>query len=181
MVIILLMDKRLSARDVVRIAAQMGITRQEIMELPEDLWILPSGPSFDLLCLVNNRLQRLPFDKGRYKNPVGIFPFADSPCFFELEEKEDIPRKLVKEARLPSLEFCERAYKVKNGLNTCLKLLHKPILQGSYYAVRKFPCNVNWIVSFDDCGNENLPSDFYGDSELAKVRYCGYWLDGMVS
>ena len=68
-------------------------------------------------------------------------------------------------------EFCNKVYQIKDELNQHLKILHKPLLEGSYFAIGKRFSELNCIVNF---GNSyGLLVDYYDNDELAKIRYIG--------
>ena len=74
---------------------------------------------------------------------------------------------------LPPESFCEKVFAVQDEVNRCLALLHAPLLQGEYFAKGEYLQDVNWIVVLGDDNAETLSSDYYEDSESAKVRYFG--------
>ena len=130
-------------------------------------------PEFDLLCLVNNNLVRLPFDEGKDLNPQGLYPLKNSERYINFYESGETLREFANENLLFSEDFCEQIYPLCKQINNALSLLSQPLLQGCYFAVGKTLSDQNWIVSFDDNPTNQLTSDYYDDTEQAKIRYFG--------
>lgn len=125
---------------------------------------------FDLLCLVGNQKVRLPFEKRGMGTPIGIFPFKHKPEYLELDEVENKKHtdKDVDESRLLDENFCcARVSKVVDRLNAYLKVLNKPLLEGSYLADSSYMKGCGWIIGFDNTG------DYHGGNVPAKLRYMG--------
>ena len=131
------------------------------------------GKTCDLLCVWGKKRVRLPFVVGRFMSPIGIFPCKGDDRYLELEETGETLRNVAEENRLPPESFCEKVFAVQDEVNRCLALLHAPLLQGEYFAKGEYLQDVNWIVVLGDDNAETLPSDYYEDSETAKVRYFG--------
>ncbi len=131
---------------------------------------------YDLLCVCDGRKVRLPFNKGKNLNPIGLFPLSDSFSYIELNELPEALREHADVARLPEVSFCEDMCLDIKGINNHLRKLDKPILQGEYFAIGKFLQEHNWIVKFDEPCTE-LSSDYYDEeAKKAKIRYCGKFL-----
>ena len=123
---------------------------------------------FDLLCLIHGVPQRLPFDKGRQMNPIGIFPFSGL-WYLELTQEENMLRKDADTDRLPERDIWLEVHKLQDDLNAQLKVLKQPLLKGSYFARGG---NLNWIVKFDD-RRGSMPENYYDPETPATIRYCG--------
>ena len=130
---------------------------------------------FDLLCIVDGKPKRLPFNTGRSLSPLAIFPFPNDTHYIELDEQEEKKHtdKDVDTSRLLDREFCDYVFKIKNRLNLYLKALHKPLLEGCYLADSNYMQGCGWIIGFDDNEFNTLPSDYYGGNLPAKLRYSG--------
>lgn len=123
---------------------------------------------FDLLCLVNGVPKRLPFDEGRTKNPLAIFPFAGN-WYLELAQDEKMLRHHINEARLPDRDIWLEVYKIQDQLNLQLRAMGRPLLQGTYFSRGG---GLNWVVTFD--GNRvAMPEDSVSSAMEAIARYCG--------
>ena len=129
-------------------------------------------PEFDLLCLVSNKLVRLPFAEGKNYNPQGLYPFKNDNRYIRVMESGMIYRRFADENLLLREDFCKQIYPLRKQINKALSLLNKPLLQGCYFAVGKTLSDQNWIVSFDDNPTNRLASDYYDDVP-AKARYFG--------
>ena len=124
---------------------------------------------FDLLCLVDGVPHRLPFDRGRYQNPIAVFPFAEGNWYLELYQDNDKLRHDVDESRLPDRDVWLELYKLQDDLNAQLQVMEQPLLNGSYFARGG---RLNWIVRFDN-ERRSMPENFFGPDTPANVRYCG--------
>lgn len=136
------------------------------------------GDEFDLLCVVNGKKKRLPFNTGRQLSPIAIFPFAHDAHYIELDEQENKRHtdKDVDNSRLLDREFCEHVYKIKDRINLYLQALNKPLLQGGYLAESNYMHGCGWIIGFDDNKYNTLASDYYGGNLPEKLRYSGTFI-----
>lgn len=123
---------------------------------------------FDLLCLINGVPQRVPFDKGRELNPIGIFPFVGN-WYLELAQEEGKLRHQVDEKRLPDRDIWLEVYKVQDSLNAQLLAMGQPQLEGKYFARGG---RINWVVTFDG-DHVAMPEDSASATTVAVARYCG--------
>ena len=130
---------------------------------------------YDLLSLIDGKMERVPFSLRHLGAPIGIFPFPGDPLYIELNEAEnkkhtdcDVDKK-----RLLDEQFCGRVYKIKDKLNAYLEALGKPVLKGTYLADNSYMQGCGWLVGFDDNDSHSLSSDYYGGNEPAKLRYMG--------
>ncbi len=130
---------------------------------------------YDLLCMIDGRLERVPFSLRHLGKPIGIFPFPTAPEYIELDEMENKKHTDtdVDENHLLDEQFCGRVYKIKDNLNVYLEALCKPVLKGVYLADNSYMRGCGWLVGFDDNESHNLSSDYYGGNEPAKLRYMG--------
>jgi len=123
---------------------------------------------FDLLCKVDGRTVRLPFEEGKNLNPIAIYPSwrEEGLC---LEESEDRCRTGTNEWKIPLYSFWNGVvFPVKDELNAKLRELGVPPLDGCYFARAG---GMNWIVRFRE-GQKTLDADYYDFDAVAKVRYC---------
>ncbi|MBR1825862.1 MAG: hypothetical protein IJ770_04675 [Alphaproteobacteria bacterium] len=161
------MNKKEKIVQILREMYLNGITVSDLqLEQRENPDFLPK--KFDLLCLVHGVPYRLPFDKGREMNPIGIFPFAGN-WYLELNQDEDLLRHQANQNRLPDRNIWLEVYKLQDDLNAQLRVMDKPLLKGSYFARGG---NLNWIVKFDG-GKEAMPENYYSPETPANIRYCG--------
>lgn len=123
---------------------------------------------------------RLPLSVAKDMNPLGIFPFKDSPIYLELDERDDWARTnaeadiRLRNVSFPTRDFCEKISRILPELNTVLKTLKSNPLEGRYYETSPYYLPyANWIVSFcekdSSCGD-----DFYDYRERAKTRFVGW-------
>lgn len=165
------MKKEKALNEIVKIMQNNNLTLDEVADfLCKQKGVLSE---FDLLCLVNNNYARLPFAEGIGKNPQGLYPIKNDNRYLELTETEMTLRKFANERFVLPEEFCEQIYPLRAEINTALKLLSKPLLQGCYFAKGKEMPEQNWIVGFDDNSTGRLASDYYDADEMAKIRYFG--------
>lgn len=130
---------------------------------------------YDILCLIDGRLERVAFSLRHLGKPIGIFPFPNEPEYIELDEVESKKHTDtdVEESRLLDEQFCSRVYKIKDNLNVYLETLGKPVLEGVYLADNSYMHGCGWLVGFDDNETHNISSDYFGGNEPAKLRYMG--------
>ena len=130
---------------------------------------------FDLLCLIDGRMERVSFSFRHLGKPIGIFPFPVGKEYIELDEVENKKHtdQDVDKRRLLDEQFCGRIYMIKDRLNVYLRALGKPILEGTYLADNSYMRGTGWLVGFEDNGTGNLSSDYYGGNQPAKLRYMG--------
>ena len=131
------------------------------------------GHAFDVLCEVDGKMVRLPFEK-RNGNLIGIFPFVGTGEYIELAE---YPNKThidvdVDCTRLLDEHFCAQIARIKDRLNDRLKQLNSPILEGKYLADNTYMRGAGWIVGFA-AGKDGISSYYYGGNTPAKLRYMG--------
>ena len=130
---------------------------------------------YDLLSLIDGKMERVPFSLRHLGKPIGIFPFPNEPEYIELDEVESKKHTDtdVEESRLLDEQFCGRVYKIKDNLNVYLEALGKPVLEGVYLADNSYMHGCGWLVGFDDNETHNISSDYFGGNEPAKLRYMG--------
>lgn len=145
---------------IVELMKKHGISLSEISEAIKKE---QTNASFDLLCKVDGALTRVSFEEGRNKSPIGIFPFQDSLAYVELCESSFMPRFIAKETSLPTIEFFEKLFAIRDELNRRLKQLQCPIIEGDYFA------SLNMIAVFDGEKFEKRCAPH----ESAKIRYYG--------
>ncbi|MBQ9271351.1 MAG: hypothetical protein IJ218_03705 [Alphaproteobacteria bacterium] len=159
------MNKKARIVQILREMKLDGITLKDLSrEMTENPDFL--AQKFDLLCLVNGVPHRLPFDQGRHKEPIGIFPFAGN-WYLELTQDESQPRSSANEQRLPDRDIWLELYKLQDALNAQLRAMGKPLLSGSYFARGG---NLNWIIRING-SKEPMPENYYPTDTLANIRY----------
>lgn len=90
--------------------------------------------TYDLLCDVNGTLTRVPFEKGKDMEPIGIFPRKSLKLYLLLDETGMVPFPPVEEKKkLLDEELCTLLMDNRPGLNEKLRELGKPILSGEYW------------------------------------------------
>ena len=127
---------------------------------------------FDLLCLIKDEKRRLPYNVGRFKTVIGIFPYKDSPVFLYTKETELTVRLGADENKIPTIDFWKEMFAIKDALNTALTDLHLLPLAGNYFARKDSVSYKNWVVSFKE-GFNTLKESCYANSHKAKIRYFG--------
>ena len=143
--------------------------------------VSPKVKNFDLLCNINGSYKRLPFETGKDLNPIGIFPFADQKDYIVFNGLGHFANGNTKmhysqthriaQAQIPSVDFFEEIFKIRQDLNEALTALNKPEFKGPYLAVSPdYIPEANWIVAFFE-GTDSLACDFYESKEEAKVCY----------
>ena len=165
------MEKEKALMKIVKIMKSNNLTIEAVVDFvgKQNYQLL----EFDLLCSVNGVLTRLSFVEGKDKNPCGLYPFKNDNRYLEFKETEVTFRKFAKENALPDEDFCELIYPLRSQINSALSMLGQPLLKGDYFARGKMYKDLNWIISFDDNSTGQMASDYYDDSEPAKIRYCG--------
>lgn len=155
---------------VVQILREMQLNGISISDLAHEMAENPDflQKKFDVLCLIHGVPHRLPFDKGRQMNPIGIFPFAGL-WYLELAQEENMLRKDANTDRLPDRDIWLEVYKLQDDLNAQLKVMGQPLLEGSYFARGG---KLNWIVKFDG-KRSSMPENYYDPETPATIRYCG--------
>ena len=131
---------------------------------------------FDLICLIDGKKVRVPCSSRRLGKPLAVFPFKNEPEYIELVEHWGVTHANADPKHLPSVQFCERLYQIKDQLNACLKTLNQPIIEGTYLADNSHMKGCGWIVGFDDNETHRLSHDYYGGNVPAKLRYTGRFL-----
>lgn len=165
------MEKKKALKKIAEIMRKNNLSCNEVINFVNTQNI--DLPEFDLLCLVSNKLVRLPFAEGKDYNPQGLYPFKNDKRYICVRESGMIYRRFADENLLLREDFCEQIYPLRKQINNALSLLNKPLLQGCYFAVGKTLSDQNWIVSFDDNPTNQLASDYYDDDEPAKIRFFG--------
>lgn len=129
---------------------------------------------FDLLVEEDGVKRRLPFELGRDKKVLGIFPWSVANIYLEVFETEHTTRLGVNEEDIPPVSFWKSIFKIVDVLNETLTSIGAPVIDGSYFAGTPYPYKecFNYIVQFKKDA-EDLLTDFYTDSTVAKIRHFG--------
>ena len=96
---------------------------------------------------------------------------------FEEQRKRDALKREKSEQNgviLIYVNYWEEIFDLKDDLNDVLTKLGFAEIDGCYYARSAYIPQGNWIVAFDK-DLDNLASDYYGNSEIAKIRYFGLY------
>ena len=129
--------------------------------------------NFDLLIEVAGKKKRVPFEEGKSKNPIGIFPRNGLKFYIELDETgmAEFPNEEAK-AAFPDEEMCTLMQDVRNELNEKLRELGKPILSGDYWLNgHELSGHIGYhMARFRD---GKLKVDYYDASRRAKIRRFG--------
>ena len=130
--------------------------------------------TFDLVCLINGVLTRIPFEKGRELSPVGIFPRKNLKFFLELDETGEISFPSVEEKReMPDDDLFTLISEVRPELNEKLRELGKPLVSGNYWLNgHEVGDHIGyWIAHMRD---DKLVVDYDNKTSRAKVRKIGH-------
>ena len=127
---------------------------------------------YDLLCVVDGKKVRLSYDDGCFRKIYGIFPFKDSPLYLHAIETCYTTRFGANENKIPSIEFWQDLFKIKDDFNKVLGNLGLSILDNCYFATSSHLPSANWVVYFYAKSNE-LRTDYFGSLKEAKIRYFG--------
>lgn len=128
---------------------------------------------FDLLVEENGKQLRLPYAQGCRNNVVGIFPYSWSEVYLETSEHEETSRIGVDEDNVPVVNLWKAMHPILDALNSELKSLNLPVVEGNYFARTPYRSDLNWIAKF---GKEGVDADFYPDTTKAKIRYIGMYV-----
>ena len=130
--------------------------------------------TFDLLVEdENGKKCRVAFEDRGDAKVLGIFPFAYSSVYLDVDETEETFRRGADEDAIPSLSFWKSLEGVRKKLNQELASLGLPIIEGCYFASTPYGfTDLNWIIGYVP-KEERMRSDYYGNSEKAKIRYNG--------
>ena len=151
---------------IIQLMENMGITTEDIIIATNER---ACRKAMDLLCEVDGVKKRLPFEEGKSKKIVGIFPFAND-IFLYVEERETV-RTDVDETKIPSRDIFDELHKVRAELNEALSSLGLPIVDGFYFAEPIIiTWQPSWVVGWNKVGD--FCSDYYDFDVPAKVRYC---------
>lgn len=152
---------------IIQLMENMGITTEDIIIATNER---ASRKPMDLLCEVDGVKKRLPFEEGKSKKIVGIFPFAND-IFLHVEEREETVRTDVDETKIPTCDIFDELHKIRVELNEALSSLGLPIVDGFYFAEPIITMHQpSWIVGWNKEGK--FCSDYYDTNVQAKVRYC---------
>ena len=151
---------------IIQLMDKNGITAKDIIVAVSN----KRKAEMDLLCLVNGKKVRLPFEKGKKETVLGIFPFK-SNVYLYAEETGEVIRTGAIEERIPTYDFFRELYVIKKELNEVLEELGLAPIEGAYF-VEPIAClqRPSWIVAIDEKG---FSSDYYDNDVKAKIRYCG--------
>ena len=125
--------KRQIINQIIQLMENMGITTEDIIIATNER---ACRKAMDLLCEVDGVKKRLPFEEGKSKKIVGIFPFAND-IFLYVEERETV-RTDVDETKIPSRDIFDELHKVRAELNEALSSLGLPIVDGFYFSLCGF-------------------------------------------
>jgi len=161
-----------------KIMRQNGLSTDDVLQYVQlrmmHKSLLKSTSEFDLLCEVDGKKVRLPFEKRHLGKPIAIFPFPNEPEYIELDEVEHKKRtdgESDKNRFVDERIFRERISEVVDRLNVCLKKLNKPLLKEFYVASSSYTQGCGWIISFDS------NNDHCGGYQSDKLRYMGRFND----
>ena len=126
--------------------------------------------TMDLLCEINGKKFRLPFNEGKNEKVIGVFPFSCN-TYLSVEETQEVTRMGANESKIPTFDFFRELFVVIDELNDTLSRLKLPIVEGVYFAEpTKTLTDPYWVIGIDERG---FTSDYYGSDVTAKIRYCG--------
>ena len=143
-----------------------------VEDISQALRALKNAETFDLVCEVEGKLVRIPYEEGKNKNPIGIIPrkkynfflFLDETgmsAFPPIEEKDQLPDELI----------CNLLMDVRPELNEKLRELGKPILSGDYWLNGHELSGIGyWMAHIRE---DKLKVDYYNIKHSAKVRKIG--------
>ena len=163
--------------ETLKIVAKMqnfGITIEDIKEVEENARRPKNPRPFDLLIIVNGAKMRVPFDEGKDKNPIAIFPRKDLTSFLYLDEEPETtcPAKLEDRRTLLTENFSALLSDVRPELNARLRQLGKPELLGDYWGyAHEFSGCGYYMARFDF--RKHLEFNYYDAKHRAKIRRMG--------
>ena len=96
------------------------LMRQHEISIKDLKKIIDSADNFDLLCEVNGKFVRLPFEDGYEKKIIGIFHSRHSNMFLYVDETPETLRDEANEFKIPTVRYWEEIFKVKDELNNTL-------------------------------------------------------------
>ena len=160
------MEKKEAIKEIFKLMRLYGISITDLLNVKKADF-LPR--KFDLLCENNGRMQRVPFDEGVSKSPLGLFPFADRNYYLEFAQQTNKVRAEAKEEKLPERDFWVDVFYIRDDINAQLELLEQPLLKGAYFARGG---KLNWIVKMTE-ETEIMPENFYPDDTPANICYIG--------
>lgn len=166
--------KKTETLKIIGIMQKYGITIADIKEEEENIRRPKNPRAFDLLIEVDGTKMRVPFDEGKDKNPIAIFPRKDLTSFLYLEEEPETvcPARLEDRRQLLTENFSALLYDVRPELNARLRQLGKPELVGDYwgYAHELSGCGY-YMARFDF--RKQLEFSYYDANHRAKIRRMG--------
>lgn len=133
-----------------------------------------NSQTFDLLVEgENGKKCRVAFEDRGDAKILGIFPFAYSNVYLDVDETEETFRRGADEDAIPSLSFWKSLEGVREKMNQELASLGLPIVEGCYFASTPYGfTDLNWIIGYVP-KEERMRSDYYGSNEKARIRYNG--------
>lgn len=141
-------------------------------DITQALHALKNAETFDLICEIDGKFARVPFDEGKSKNPVGIVPRKKYPFFLYLDETgmSAFPPIEEKDQLLDEL-ICNLLMDVRPELNEKLRELGKAILSGDYWLNgHEFSGVGYWMAHIRE---DKLKVDYDNTKHTAKVRKIG--------
>jgi len=131
-----------------------------------------NAETFDLVCDVNGKLTRVPYEEGKNQNPIGIIPRKKYNFFLYLNETGMSAFPPIEEKdQLPDEILCDLMMTVRPELNEKLRELGKPILSGDYWLNGHELSGIGyWMAHIRE---DQLKVDYYNIKHTAKVRKIG--------
>ena len=153
----------------------MSIMQENEISVDDITRALRPGTSetFDLVCLVDGKPTRVPFEEGKDKNPIGICPKKKLKSYLSLEETGMVSYPdLSEKDKLADEDLCILFMEVRPELNERLRELGKPILSGDYWINGHELSGIGyWMARIRE---DKLKVDYYDAQHKAKVRKIGH-------
>ena len=155
-------EKSLALEKIVSLMNDYNLSVSDISEATD-------SHEFDLMCYVNEKFVRLPYEQGKDKQVIGVFPFKDCSFYIDCDETRELETPFVLKNYLLSMDIWEDLARIKDKLNACLKSVGLPVLSGRYYTATY--SNKYCIIDFSDGNKRTDVYCFQIGENKAKVRY----------
>lgn len=149
-----------------------------VEDINKALRSLKNAETFDLVCNIDGKLTRLPYEEGEKKNPIGICPCKKHNFFLYLDESGEGPFPPIEEKdQLLDELICNLIMPVRPELNEKLRKLGKPLLSGDYWLNGHELSGIGyWMARIreDELHRSDDPRASYDNVNcIAKVRKIG--------
>ena len=166
------MKKNEAMAQILKMMRENEVSFEDLKEFRLQMLRLKCTENFDLLIVVDDMPQRVPFDEGKNLAPTAIFPFRDAPFYMELKETEPSDYPVTLKNILPGVNTFQRMAHIMPELNEKLKELGAKPFEGVYWLNGHEWSGIGYWVG--KVHKNKVDTTYLDERHKAKRRLLGY-------